>query len=622
MLALVGTASCGGLGPGFRDARPVSSGAPSHIDPLVPDPQGSTVVLARLGARTVAVVADDDEPALLLVDVDAHAVLGRTALDGVPAQVLVAREGLVLVALRDRARVAVLEPADTEGSLRETASLATGDEPYGLAETRDGVLLVTSITEHRLEAFGISDHWRRFAVDLPREPRAVLASSITGHAYVAHLAAPLLTTVDLRAPERGATAVEQQLPEGPGASVQGHALASTLDGDLIVAPHVWAFPGRAEVRTTSTYGDGPLESEVGVSAVVHEDTGRPFAHAWASPSCLLPRAAVLSRPDEYLVACADSPLVEQLGVFEPPRPRLPTRDPNARRGFKKYMTEEERVRRTWRRTWKVGFGVTGLAFDPESRRVVAWSPRDRVLGVFSLDVAESAFVPSGPVTRIDVPSLAGLDPDEAKIAEGRAIFDGILGAKVAADGRSCASCHPDGHDDGLTWATPDGPRQTPTLRGRVQETGPYGWLGGSETLRAHLKVTQGRLLGTGLNDEESNALVAYVDSMRAPMRSAHPGLERGREVFAEHCASCHSPWASFTDGERHDVGSHRRGDVSRAFDTPSLLFVGSTAPYFHDGRYPDLPTLLDRSRGSMWHAPRGGLPEGERDALLAYLRTL
>ena len=34
-------------------------------------------------------------------------------------------------------------------------------------------------------------------------------------------------------------------------------------------------------------------------------------------------------------------------------------------------------------------------------------------------------------------------------------------------------------------------------------------------------------------------------------------------------------------------------EASLLFDTPSLQFVGGTAPYFHDGRYPTLIDLLD-----------------------------
>lgn len=56
------------------------------------------------------------------------------------------------------------------------------------------------------------------------------------------------------------------------------------------------------------------------------------------------------------------------------------------------------------------------------------------------------------------------------------------------------------------------------------------------------------------------------------------------------------------------------------FDTPSLRFVGGTAPYLHDGRYPTVRAALTGMDGMMGHV--GQLDAEELDALLAYLQTL
>ena len=45
-----------------------------------------------------------------------------------------------------------------------------------------------------------------------------------------------------------------------------------------------------------------------------------------------------------------------------------------------------------------------------------------------------------------------------QIARGRALFRVTDDGRLSRDGRACASCHPDGRDDALTWSTPDGPR--------------------------------------------------------------------------------------------------------------------------------------------------------------------
>src|SRR5262249_45628296 len=149
-------------------------------------------------------------------------------------------------------------------------------------------------------------------------------------------------------------------------------------------------------------------------------------------------------------------------------------------------------------------------------------------------------------------------------------------------GRACASCHPDGRDDAITWATPEGPRRSIMLAGRVSQTAPYSWNGDAKTLPRHLGNTFDRLSGKGLRSIELDALVTYISSLPAPPTAeAHADaakVERGRQIFASHeagCSGCHSG-TSFTDGQNHDVGSKDKADRGTAFNTPSLRFVGGT----------------------------------------------
>jgi cytochrome c peroxidase len=77
---------------------------------------------------------------------------------------------------------------------------------------------------------------------------------------------------------------------------------------------------------------------------------------------------------------------------------------------------------------------------------------------------------------------------------------------------------------------------------------------------------------------------------------------------------------NYTDGLSHVLG-HLRSDESRSdFDTPSLRFVASTAPYFHDGRYATLHDVLTDPRHRMGHVE--SLTNDDARALEAYLRTL
>jgi cytochrome c peroxidase len=212
-----------------------------------------------------------------------------------------------------------------------------------------------------------------------------------------------------------------------------------------------------------------------------------------------------------------------------------------------------------------------------------------------------------------------------RLEVGRIAFSRAGDKRIAEDGRACASCHPDGRDDGLTWSGPDGARQTPMLAGRLGDTAPYGWSGASATVEEHIKKTFQRLGGSGLASPTRAALAGYIEVMHAPAPAskADAQIERGREVFASTkagCASCHVPGYGFTDGEQHDVGSLNRSDRVAALDTPSLRYVSGTAPYFHDGRYANLRELLRETDGAMGTTRH--LPPADLDALVAYLQSL
>src|SRR6185295_6809754 len=93
---------------------------------------------------------------------------------------------------------------------------------------------------------------------------------------------------------------------------------------------------------------------------------------------------------------------------------------------------------------------------------------------------------------------------------------------------------PDGRDDAIVWATPDGPRQTPMLAGRLAGSAPYAWSGNGEDVKQHLGHTFQRLRGGGLGAAELDALVAYITTMRTP--PLDPAVEtadlrRGSAIF-------------------------------------------------------------------------------------------
>jgi DNA-binding beta-propeller fold protein YncE/mono/diheme cytochrome c family protein len=211
-----------------------------------------------------------------------------------------------------------------------------------------------------------------------------------------------------------------------------------------------------------------------------------------------------------------------------------------------------------------------------------------------------------------------------QIALGRVLFyaasDATMGTVGAAV--SCATCHFDGRNDGLTWQFEIGPRQTPSLAGRVSETAPFTWTDAVETVAEEATLTsQGRMGGHGLLDEEADAIAAFVDWTReadVPLKGADDdAVRRGRAIFERAdvgCAECHVG-ARLTDGEGHDL----YGEIG--VNTPSLTGVAASAPYLHDGSAPTLRAVLDSARaGGM--GDTGSLSEAEMRDLERFLRTL
>jgi cytochrome c peroxidase len=128
-----------------------------------------------------------------------------------------------------------------------------------------------------------------------------------------------------------------------------------------------------------------------------------------------------------------------------------------------------------------------------------------------------------------------------------------------------------------------------------------------------------RLGGSGLARRDIDALAAYLEALpavRAPTRDPMQ-VARGRRVFdSEGCRSCHDG-PTYTDQQRHKlVGTLRESD------TPSLIGVAASAPYFHDGSAATLEALL-RDRGAVHGmADTARLTDPQIADLAAFLDTL
>ena len=191
------------------------------------------------------------------------------------------------------------------------------------------------------------------------------------------------------------------------------------------------------------------------------------------------------------------------------------------------------------------------------------------------------------------------------------------------------------------------PRQTPMLAGRVGAKGPFGWHGRSPDLPS--RVIRGAAIhgwtlpefwcGSSNMKARALALAAFVrEGLVPPPREQRPPTEqeqRGKAVFEDAktgCATCHVPATGYTDRSvvpfaapppTFDKSGPVKPDdeeADRMFKTPSLLFVGGTPPYFHDGSAATLEEVIEKNRDRMGKTSH--LSAEDRAALAAFLRTL
>lgn len=243
---------------------------------------------------------------------------------------------------------------------------------------------------------------------------------------------------------------------------------------------------------------------------------------------------------------------------------------------------------------------------------------------------------SDSLTQIDLQQSAVLDdlllsPQRvfSEAEEGELHFHD---AALSHDGwMSCASCHVEGHGNGLLVDTlGDGhygaPKRVLSLLG-LQGTEPFGWTGRDAKLRDQIERS---IASTMHRDypaapEVLDKLVAFCESLPAPpgVRVARrvaekPEVARGKKLFEQwDCVRCHQG-ALYTSGqpERIDLADERG---NRWFSPPSLKGVSQRAPvFFHSGIHRTLADVVGDSR----HSGLERLDPKDVADLVAFLESL
>jgi hypothetical protein len=180
---------------------------------------------------------------------------------------------------------------------------------------------------------------------------------------------------------------------------------------------------------------------------------------------------------------------------------------------------------------------------------------------------------------------------------------------------ACASCHPEGNEDGHVWRfgleSGEVVRRTQSLAaGASAHTAPLHWAGEFPDLPTLLADTFETRMGGTLAPGDADALGDLLASFPRD-RVAGPADPAGAQAFADAgCDDCHAgPWG--TDGRSYDVGT---GEV---LQTPSLVGVGSRDPWLHDGCAATLADRFDPACGGDQHGDT--VPPDALPALLSWL---
>jgi mono/diheme cytochrome c family protein len=196
----------------------------------------------------------------------------------------------------------------------------------------------------------------------------------------------------------------------------------------------------------------------------------------------------------------------------------------------------------------------------------------------------------------------------------------------AGQGIACASCHPEGGEDGHVWTFSGfGRRRTQSLSAGLAQTAPFHWDGTlADVSQVMDEVFVKRMGGAHESAERIESLQHWLFSLTTPppLRAADDAaVQRGAVLFASAetaCATCHAG-SAFTNNLSVLVGTS--ADV--ALQVPSLLGIGHRAPFMHTGC---AATLRDRFSpgcgGGEEHGHTAQLSDAQLDDLTLYLESL
>lgn len=543
---------------------------------LVIDQDSGQLVATDAGGAATTRVSIGRDPGLLAFDPDRN---------------------VTFVADRQGDRVVVVDQ-----DMQITQTFAVPAEPFGLALSPDATtLFVSTIADHLIVALDARTGAEQWRTQVSPDPRGIAVSPDGTRALVATIGGGGVDDVSLAT--HAVTPIPFDLTcdrcdEGP-AFARSSGAVLFIDQHRAIAPFQRAVPESILNLSDSYYGGGR-------SPVTQHLAFLSFTPARAQVVAQIvanqPRSILWDNATEVLFVgglASDSVL----------------RLPNLTRGTTAAIDDKAIAFALGARDT---CGPDGFARSAEgliyvwcslSRTIVRIDPPDAEAGRATYDVGEGY-----PIAKTSL-----------SIAEhrGMVLFNSVHPEINANLTLACTSCHIDGRTDGHSWKIREHSLQTPMLAGRIQKTAPYKWDGHDKTIRDSIASTITRLSGTGLSKARVDDLIAYMNSMPAPRRPTvdTSAVARGKEVFEQKgCDDCHAG-THYTDGAQHVMGGAIKDPINLV-DTPSLIGVAASAPYYHDGSAPTLEALVAGGGNIRGMGNLKRLSEEQRSDLVAFLKSL
>jgi mono/diheme cytochrome c family protein len=254
------------------------------------------------------------------------------------------------------------------------------------------------------------------------------------------------------------------------------------------------------------------------------------------------------------------------------------------------------------------FPVLAALGDSGQFTSVAVTSNDTIVA-FSREPARIAVIPNvfgGEQTLIE---LGG----ESRFDSGHEIFHRATDSLL-----SCASCHPEGMDDGHVWKFAElGKRRTQSLEIGIEGTAPFHWDGDFDDLDGLMsEVLAHRMGGLRQSSQRQASFEQWLFAQERPKAAAHRGdpalADAGAVLFADYgCAKCHS-------GDKLG-GANFETFAGQRLQVPSLRRAALRPPFMHDGRAATLEAaVVDMLEGTV----QGDVPAADVEAITAYVRTL